>query len=100
MYLGAQDFVAEQDYDMDLRRRLCLGQHAWGIFEGLQLMEQPDPGTGRTNVFILPGFAIDGFGRPLLAFASMPLDAALFQGPEFNTNKWVPVFALYDRVPT
>lgn len=100
MYLGAQDFVAEQDYEMDLRRRLCLGHHAWGIFEGLQLVEQADPGTGRTNVSIVPGLAIDGFGRPLLVFASMPLDPALFQGPEFNTDKWVPVWALYNPVPT
>ncbi len=100
MYLGAQDFIAEQDYELDLRRRLCLGQHAWGVFEGLDLAEQPDPGTGNTSVFVLPGLAIDGFGRPLLVFASMPLDLALFQGPEFQTDQWVKVWLLYQPVPT
>jgi hypothetical protein len=100
MYLGAQDFVAEQDYELELRRRLSLGQHAWGIFEGLDLREQPDPGSGRTNVFILPGVAIDGFGRPVLVFFPQPLDVALFQGPSFQTDEWVNVWLLYATAQT
>src|SRR5262245_19967026 len=31
-YLGPGDFQAEQQYHRDMRRRLSLGQHAWGIF--------------------------------------------------------------------
>jgi hypothetical protein len=100
MYLGAQDFIAEQDYELDLRRRLCLGQHAWGVFEGLQLQEQLDPGSGATNVFILPGLAIDGFGRPVLVFVPQSLDVALFQGPAFQTDQWVKVWLLSTTAQT
>jgi len=94
-YLRAADFVAEQRYHSDLRRRLALGQHTWGIFAGLELEERPLEGSGdRVDVFVAPGLAIDGFGRELIAYAPQKLDAAQLLNPT-QPEGWVPVWIRY-----
>src|SRR5690349_6644536 len=79
-YLGASDFTDEQDYHRDMRRRVNLGSLTWGIVCGLELVEKDqEGGTGAKDIFILPGFARDGFGREIVVEQPYPLDPALFE---------------------
>ncbi len=64
-YLGAEDFKAEQAYHRDMRRRHNVGHHTWGIVAGLELVEKAKPSGAGYDVFVQPGFAIDGFGREI-----------------------------------
>jgi hypothetical protein len=77
--LGAEDLAAEQAYHRDMRRRHHLGPHTWGIVAGLLLKEIPHLGdaTARDPV-ILPGLAVDGFGREIVVPFAVPLDPLLF----------------------
>src|SRR5438132_791804 len=100
MYLGADDFIAEQAYDLGMRRRLALSQHAWGIFEGLRLVEQPQPGGTGIDVFIDVGLAVDGFGRTIVVFRQAQLDPGLFQSSNFAADQWVRVWLLYATTQT
>ena len=78
-YLGAEDFDAEQAYHRDMRRRHNLAQHTWGIVCGLELAQQPREGDPSSrDVFVQPGFAVDGFGREIVVLHAQPLDALLF----------------------
>jgi hypothetical protein len=64
-YLGAADLAAAVDYGRLHDARHLLGGHTWGISIGLQLKERPVPG-GALDVYVQPGFAWDGFGRPIV----------------------------------
>ena len=37
-YLQSSDFTDEQTYHLEMRRRLNLALHLWGIVKGLQLL--------------------------------------------------------------
>lgn len=69
-YLRSFDFVAEQNYHLEMRRRLNLALHLWGIVVGLdvQKVEPPVPGVP-DQFFISPGMAIDAYGREIFLFA-------------------------------
>ena len=82
-YLGAVDFEAEQEYHRDMRRRHNIGQHTWGIVAGLDLAQIPNgvqsaSGQAEVDVYIMPGVAIDGFGRELVALSQTQLTNELF----------------------
>ena len=78
-HLGAQDFIDAQNYQRDMRRRHNLGPHLWGIVVGLELVEREVEGGGDAReVIILPGVAVDGYGREIIIFRSIALDPALF----------------------
>jgi hypothetical protein len=88
-YLGALDFEAEQAYHRDMRRRHNVGHHTWGIVTGLELVESEDP-AGGVLVHLLPGLAIDGFGREILVLAPVPLEPSRFQGrPTGLREVWI-----------
>src|ERR1700730_10965217 len=74
-YLGALDFEAQQTYHRDMRRRLNLAHHTWGIVSGLELVV----GANGVDINITPGMAIDGFGREIVMFTPTQLDPALFR---------------------
>jgi hypothetical protein len=94
-YLTPDDFIAEDRYHTDLRHRLSLGQHAWGIFSGLELNEVAREGSSTSvDVFVSPGLAIDGFGREIVVFAPFQLDASLFLQPTLPAG-WIPVWIRY-----
>jgi hypothetical protein len=78
-YLGAADFEAEQAYHRDMRRRHNLAHHTWGIVTGLELMEveREDQNSG-VEVYVMPGMAIDGYGREILVLEPYKLDPSLF----------------------
>lgn len=78
-FLGAEDFKAQQAYHRDMRRRHHLGHHTFGIVVGLELVESPqaeDPSL--LDVHVLPGMAVDGYGREILVLRPVRLDPADF----------------------
>lgn len=58
--LRVGDLQAEQAYMLGLAGRHHLGPHQWGIVRGLGLSVEED------HVTIMPGVAIDGYGRELV----------------------------------
>lgn len=65
-FLRAADFSDEQTYHTEMRRRLNRYLHLYGIVQGLRLHN--DTQAGVTQVSILPGMAIDAFGREIYLF--------------------------------
>ena len=76
-YLGAADLTAVVDYSRSQLSRVVLGAHRWGIALGLDLVEVAGPNSS-VDVFVEPGYAFDGFGRPLLVSVPTKLAAAQF----------------------
>ncbi len=74
-YLGFKDFRDEQQYHIDMRRRHNIAHHTWGIVAGLELeRKETFQGSGIYETFVKPGMAVDGFGREIVVFSSVPLD--------------------------
>lgn len=67
-FLRAFDFGDEQTYHMEMRRRLNRYLHLYGIAQGLNLLGSPS-GSLVSQVSIMPGMAIDAFGREIYVFA-------------------------------
>lgn len=79
-YLGADDLTTVVDYGRITDARHLLGAHTWGIAAGLQLVEQDSPaGGGQVDVRIQPGYAWDGFGRPIVVLLPTKIPAELFK---------------------
>jgi hypothetical protein len=73
-YLRAFDFDAEQSYHLEMRRRLNLALHLWGIVEGLELLMGADEAGGtKGQAYISAGIAIDAYGREIIVPANHPL---------------------------
>jgi hypothetical protein len=78
-YLGELDFEAQQNYHRDALRRHSLGQHTWGIVTGLRLVEtRKEGGQPGVNVYLMPGMALDGFGREIVLLEPYQLPESLF----------------------
>jgi len=88
-YIGADDLNAAVDYARDETRRLALSARTWGIGTGLALVEVPDA-TGSVQMFIEPGIAWDGYGRPVVVLSPAPVTADLFASlPTGNQMVWL-----------
>jgi hypothetical protein len=95
-YLGPSEFVDEQAYHRGMRRRLNLTQHTWGIYTGLELVTRDrEDDDALVDVFVAPGFAIDGFGREIVVMHPEPLDPAAFRRTSAAADEWVPVWLRY-----
>ena len=70
-YLRAFDLSDEQTYHMEMRRRINRYLHQYGIAQGLTLLGVTQAGV--TQVSILPGMAIDAYGREIYVFAPYTL---------------------------
>jgi hypothetical protein len=68
-YLRSFDFIAEQNYHLQMRRRLNLALHLWGIVEGLDVKLGGVVSGAPDQYYISPGMAIDAYGREILLFA-------------------------------
>lgn len=68
-FLEEQDFRDEQQYHLDMRRRLNHSLHIWGVVEGLQVAR-----SGNREVTVEPGFAIDREGRELVVAKPLARD--------------------------
>src|SRR5262249_24014324 len=77
-YLGAEDLNAAVEYGRQQQARHALGAHCWGIAMGLELVEKPAPGGGQLEVFVQPGYAWDGYGRPIVLLSPAKLPPELF----------------------
>jgi hypothetical protein len=93
-YIGAVDLNAVVDYARDDQRRLSLSSQAWGIAIGLDLIERPTP-NGGVELWIEPGVAWDGYGRPIVVLAPALVSPDLFSGLSDSTY---PVWLRYDEV--
>jgi hypothetical protein len=97
-YLGVADFETEQEYHRTMRRRHQLGPHTWGIVAGLRLDERVVAGT--LEIHLLPGYAIDGFGREIVLGEPVRIDPdpVLFKG--VHEAGYVPLWITYDERDT
>jgi hypothetical protein len=88
-YIGADDLNAAVDYARDETRRLALSARTWGIGSGLALVEVPDA-SGNVQMFIEPGIAWDGYGRPVVVLSPAPVTPDLFASlPSGNQMVWL-----------
>lgn len=86
-YLGPEDLTAAVDYGRIQLARHSLGAHTMGIAMGLQMIEKPSPaGNGAVDVFLEPGYAWDGFGRPMVVLSPYKIPAALFQNIIYDAS--------------
>jgi Chaperone of endosialidase len=86
-YLGADDMNAVVEYGHVQLARHELGAHTAGIAIGLYLIESPTAGAPeRRNVTLVPGLAIDGFSRQIVALSRALLPESLFTGIAFDAN--------------
>jgi hypothetical protein len=95
-FLRAVDFQTEQTYERDARRRHVLAHHTWGIVVGLELVEVPISGQAQlVDVVLMPGMAIDGFGRELVCYTAIRLDPTAFAA--YNTLEYLAVWLSYEE---
>jgi hypothetical protein len=108
-YLGAEDLNAAVEYGRVQNARHALGAHTWGIAMGLQLKDKPaTAGSGQVDMYIQPGYAWDGFGRPIVVlapykipperFSSIPYNAAIDGGTP--AGRLITVWLRYDETET
>jgi hypothetical protein len=64
-----QDFKDEQNYHVEMRRRLNRLFHTWGILEGLEVNKK-----GEREIAITPGVALDRDGREIVLLAPATRD--------------------------
>jgi hypothetical protein len=95
-YLSASDLEQLVIYLRDQSSRHLVGGHTWGIVAGLQLLEQP-VGGGAVDMFLLPGYAIDGYGRAIVVVNPVRLSVDRFNG---QPNGPVQVWLRYDEGQT
>jgi hypothetical protein len=75
--LTAQDFQAEQEYQMESRRLHNRMLHGVGVAAGLAV--SVDDGTGAV-VLVSPGFALDGNGNQILVEVPVRIDLGICTG--------------------
>ncbi|MCK9621367.1 MAG: tail fiber domain-containing protein [Methylobacter sp.] len=82
-YLGAEDLSAAVDYSRIQMARHTLGAHSWGIATGLQIKEKKLAGD-QIEIYVMPGYAWDGFGRPITLLAPYKIPTELFKSYVFD----------------
>ena len=92
-YLGAEDLEQLVTWMRDQSARHNLGEHAWGVAAGLALVEQSAP-SGSLEVYLLPGYAIDGYGRGVLVTNPFRITEDLLAGQASGS---VRVWLRYDE---
>ncbi|HET6646245.1 MAG TPA: tail fiber domain-containing protein [Pyrinomonadaceae bacterium] len=101
-YLTAEDLIAAVDYGRIQQARHALGAHTWGIAAGLQLKETPEPGGG-LSIYVLPGYAVDGYGRPIVVLSPYRIPEERFSAikaqlpPIDPKGKLIQVWLAYDE---
>src|SRR5260370_35177737 len=98
-YLRSFDFDAEQLYHIEMRRRLNLALHRWGIVQGLDIQDKPPvPGAPR-EATIMPGMAIDAYGREIVLFAPFALTEDYLHEKGISIKGTYDVWITYGREP-
>jgi hypothetical protein len=83
-YLGSGDLNAVVDHARVSRARHDLGAHSWGIAAGLQLIEKTT--KSGVDVYVQPGYAWDGFGRPISVLAPYKIPSDSFKSIAFTAG--------------
>ncbi len=99
-YLRAFDFVAEQFYHMEMRRRLNLALHLWGIVEGLELKKGAVVQGAPDQFYVSPGMAIDAYGREIILSAPYVFSDDDLRNNQISTGGIYSVWIAYLREPT
>jgi hypothetical protein len=86
--LRAADLDTEQSYLIAARRRHNIGQHGWGIVQGLEIRDQPE-------LVVQPGMAVDGYGRELIVTSPMTIPRDVFTKMD---DKALDVWLVYQLV--
>jgi len=95
-YLRSADFIAEQNYHLEMRRRLNLALHLWGIVDGLDVGQCSDlPG----HFFISPGMAIDAYGREIVVAQPYILSADDLRRNDKEADGPYSLWLAYKREP-
>jgi hypothetical protein len=68
-YLQSSDFTDEQTYHLEMRRRLNLALHLWGIVKGLELLYGEVIQGTPYQYYVSEGMAIDAYGREIIVSA-------------------------------
>lgn len=95
-FLRAFDFSDEQTYHMEMRRRLNRYLHLFGIVQGLNLVSP----SGSTDVSIMPGLAIDAFGREIYVFAPYTLGDSDVTANRITKAGIYDVWLRYQKTPS
>lgn len=97
-YLRSFDFIAEQNYHLEMRRRLNLALHLWGIVDGLEVLKgELAPGLPE-QFYISPGMAIDAYGREIVLFAPYALSEDNLRDNHISLPGTYSVWIAYQRV--
>lgn len=106
-YLGAEDLGAGIEYGRIQGARHALGGHTWGIAMGLEVKERDSPAGGsQVDAVIQPGYAWDGFGRPIVVLAPYKIPTDLFKPYAYDAaldepnGRLVEVWLRYDEAET
>lgn len=82
-FLREQDFEAEQNYHIAMRRLHNRSVHGWGVVEGLAVRRKNEK-----EITIEPGIAIDGQGREIILTTQITRDLSSF---ERNSHTYVTI---------
>lgn len=98
-YLQSFDFTAEQTYHLEMRRRLNLALHLWGIVYGLEPKKGEVVPDAPEQYYISEGMAIDAYGREII----VPSKQMLMDDPRqggINGEGAYSIWIGYKREPT
>jgi hypothetical protein len=84
-FLGAEDFNEELAYHRDMRRRHNLALHTHGIVVGLTLAIN----SADNEAYVMPGMAVDGYGREILVLRPHKLEPSDFVGLGSPVEVWI-----------
>lgn len=93
--LQTDDYVCEQQYNMEIHTLLNSSLHAWGIANGLTVSRQG--GSQPNQVKVDAGMAIDQLGRPIVLHVPqiVQLQAVKTGEPVYLTIRFNEVYANY-----
>ena len=84
-YISADDLTGILQFSSVLQARHAIGAHTWGLAMGFDLLEKPvGSSPSPVNVFLQPGYAWDGFGRPIVALATYQIPPERFAAYTYN----------------
>jgi hypothetical protein len=90
-YLSWKDFLADQSYHIEMRRRHERSHHLWGIVFGLQITQD----QVSKEWAVQPGMAVDAYGREMFVATPEPLDTTAIanylagQALPLNLKVWI-----------
>jgi hypothetical protein len=90
-YVSADDLGGIVDHLTVLQARHAIGAHTWGIAMGLGFVQKPSASDPQqVMMFLQPGYAWDGFGRPIVVLAPYTVPAERFAAYQYDAAKDEP----------